>query len=307
MTGNDNKQLTKTQIRKAFNSAADALAVHRAIINIALQHYRNVSKAAAETYQPALAKEKIHEAKQAALKTIRDADAEMSHKVKTQAEVLRSELHRIISKPVPIEFERSMRLYRDFGLQMSESEVRAFADSAFENYPAVRVLAAVADHSGYRVSMPAVKEAEADLHAIEAAARIPSLYASEGHIQEALALYDETPVFRKDGSIAYSRGKPDAVTIQMFSSAKDALEKRLTEEMPQRWERMQPIIEQIDPKEYVSRSEAEKAQRDAEHRVKSDFIETLGIDLETETQVKLQAAQQAETNRQAAAVIAHYK
>lgn len=147
--------------------------------------------------------------------------------------------------------------------------------------------------------MPAVKEAEADLHAIEAAARIPSLYASEGHIQEALALYDETPVFRKDGSIAYSRGKPDAVTIQMFSSAKDTLEKRLTEEMPQRWERMQPIIEQIDPKEYVSRSEAEKA--------KSDFVETLGVDLEAETQVKLQAARQAETNRQAAAVIAHYK
>lgn len=307
MTVDNNERITKARILKAFNSAAGALGVHRATINIALQNYRNVTKAVTETYQPALAKEKIAEAKQAALKTIRNADEEMSQKMREQAEVLRSELHRIISKPVPIEFDRSMRLYRDFGLQMSKAEVQAFAASAFENYPAIRVLAAVAASSGYRVSTPAVKEAESDLHAIEAAARIPSLYAGNGYVKEALALYDETPVFREDGSIAYSRGKPDAITIQSFSFAKAALEKRLIEEMPQRWERMQAIVEEIDPKEYATKGEAEKAQRDAERHAKDDFVEALGIDLDAETQVKLQAARQAETNRQTAAVIAHYK
>ena len=291
----------------ALKAVAAAIKRHRSEVESAMRDYRDSTANLAATYSAALVEQKISEAKQSAQTQIKRADLNMSAEIKRYTSVLRDSLHEITSAPIPEDFERSMRIYKDFGLKMTKSEVEGFAGSVYENYPAVRVLAAVAAGSGFKVSMPSVAQMEKDIRSIERVAFIPRLYTPDGFVKEALTLYPDTPVFRDDGSVAYNRGKPDSITLTMFSAGERSLEKTIDVEMLSRWERVQPVVEQVNVKDYLTKEAATEAQEEVNKLTRKVHVDAMEIEVSNDEYHAIEAAQRAKSERESRDILNRYK
>ena len=66
--------------------------------------------------------------------------------------------------------------------------------------PLLRALQAVAQRSGYQLTVPSADDYQGDIDRIERAVRVPIMYAPHDFQHEALDTLPDRPVFRPDGS-----------------------------------------------------------------------------------------------------------
>lgn len=135
-----------------------------------------VDKLTPATYAPQYIEKKRAEARAEARTELEAADITFHAEMLSAAEDLKTHIRRIVTKPIPADFLANVRAYQDFGLDITTSEIRAFAALAEDCYPALRVLCKVADGAGLHVSIPQIADLEKDIAAIEQAAELPTLY-----------------------------------------------------------------------------------------------------------------------------------
>ena len=93
------------------------------------------------------------------------------------------------------------------------------------------MMSAVAQRSGYRLTVPSADDYQGDIDRIERAVRVPVMYAPHDFQHEALDTLPDRPVFRPDGSF-YTTGRPDSIFLtlraQEFENSMKAMSEAAT-------------------------------------------------------------------------------
>lgn len=118
-----------------------------------------------------------------------------------------------------------------FNLTLSRAELAGYILGADNNYTALRALQAVAQRSGYQLTVPSADDYQGDIDRIERAVRVPVMYAPHDFQHEALDTLPDRPVFRPDGSF-YTTGRPDSIFLtlraQEFENSMKAMSEAAT-------------------------------------------------------------------------------
>lgn len=209
----------------------------------ALERYEREIEATLKVYQQSLAAAK----QEAAL--YRDADGQLAKKKeeliaparahiaaadrvlsKVAGEVagaLREALAQRVAERPDAGFVSLLQAYSSLGVKLTPGELKALVPSAGGNYAALRMLAAVAEQSDYRLSVPDFSAYEADVRDIERLTRVPLMVAPEGLWAEAADVLPDKPVFASNGALLYSTGRPSAGYVAAQSNAFKALRNRI--------------------------------------------------------------------------------
>lgn len=166
----------------------------------------------------------------AARAEIRDADKNL-HDTVTNDYVpkLRQELSRYVCGTVSRDFATTLRDYMDFNLTLTRPELDALLLQADGSYTGLRMLASVAEKSGFKVSTPRMDDYEAEISQIENAVRTPLLWAPNDHLSAAVDVLDDVPIRRADGTVAGSQGRPTSTTVLMSAYTLNTVYKSLLE------------------------------------------------------------------------------
>ena len=306
MSTYNNSRKPKAATVEALQFALDAMEEHKKSVTAAFSKYRKEVKKIGEQYSESYAKEKRADALGTARVEVEAADIYLKNALKISVKDLRDSLREIVAAPVPADFANCMRLYKDFGLKMSKAEVEAFAVQTQDSFPAARILAVVAKDSGYRVNLPSVEQMQKDIRELEHASFIPTLYCPDGFITEGQEVYPSVPLFRDDGSVYGSRGKPTTITLLTSCNYMDSLCERIGSEMLARWKRVQPVIEQVNSEDYNSAEEAEKAQAELDKQTRDAYVDAMGITPDGSKLAEAMASRAAEEQRKSAEILEKY-
>lgn len=176
---------------------------------------------------------------------IATADQRFADTVKAAIPKLRKELSGYLCKPADPDLLRQLKTHKDFDIKMSRQELDAYIMQAAGNYTALRAIQKVAENSGFSVSIPDGFEKE--LEAVERMGRTPSMYCSSDYVAEAQDVLSDVPVFREDGSVGNTMGRPGTVyLILREAGSKSDMEK--LESMAAKWSTsFVPEISELKP------------------------------------------------------------
>lgn len=157
-----------------------------------------------------------------------------------------------------------LRVFTDFNVKMSRSELEAFILKAAGNYTALRAIQTVAANSGFTVTIP--EGFEEDLATIAKLGRVPSMYCPPEYLSEGMEVLPDIPHFADNGSVAYSANRPDSIYLLIQSGAFNAARRELTN-ISEKWSRaFVPSISELKPvrdpetQEIISTPEQQHAQ-----------------------------------------------
>lgn len=161
---------------------------------------------------------------------IREADKAL-HDTVTNDYVpkLRQELSRYVCSRADREFVTVLRDYMDFNLTLTRPEIDALLLQADGSYTGLRMLASVAEKSGFKMTTPRMDDFETQIAQIENAVRVPLLWAPNDHMGAAVDVLDDVPIRRADGAVAGSQGRPTSTTVLMSAYTLNTVYKSLLE------------------------------------------------------------------------------
>lgn len=225
-------------VKKIFDDCSRALESYKSAVNSALADYRvGVERAASEASAFKNEQAELVKRKGTLLNTarseIRAADNELHERVMQQIPKLRAALSEYISERPDPEFMEMLRDVKTFRLSMSRSELEALVPAAEANFTALKALQSVANDNGYTLTVPDIAAFLDDVKALERAVRVPVMYSGD-YAHEAVEVLDDRPVFRDDGSVAYTTGRPNFVYLTMRKQELDGLTNSLGE-VADRW------------------------------------------------------------------------
>ena len=297
-------------IQKVFSDIHGEFARYQAAVSSALSVYRRDLEAAKRT--AAQYKDEAGELsrrKEGLIAAVRskigEADKALHDAVTmTYLPKLREALSDCVCKRADRGYMDSLRDVWDFDLSLSRAELAGYILGADNNYTALRALQAVAQRSGYRLTVPSADDYQGDIDRIERAVRVPLMYAPYDYQHEALDVLPDRPVFRADGSY-YTTGRPDSVYLvlrkQEFESAMNAVTEAGT-----RWSvDFVPEITAFEPVKTDDGGEITPEQQRAE--AVKDAAQRVGVSDTTAEQLTQHVTQeQADADRRAAEGLKHY-
>lgn len=292
-----------------LNKAQNVFNRHRLEITSIMRGYRENISTYDSRYAAEFASQKKAEARTEAKGRIAQADREMHESIQSLMDGVKKEIRSAIIRVPDHHFMESMRAYRDFNLMMTETELRAFAESASDCHAELRVLQAVAAKSGFKLSIPSIEEIEKDVMRIERAARIPSMYAPSECYAEAKDLLGEKIWFCEDGSTYPGGEKVDSIYLSGFEMSRNRLEADIAGPMLERWKGVQPVtIEKAEPAEGESTEEAQKRQEAAEGAAREKFAADVEISRDgmAEANAAAIAAANAESSARSKEILSKY-
>lgn len=171
----------------------------------------------------------------AARSKIREADKTL-HDAVTLDSVpkLREALSNYVCKRADRGFVEVLRDFKDFGLMLSRSEIDALIRQADGSYTGLRMLSAVAEKSGFKLSAPSVDDYEKEITEIEKAVRTPIMWVNNDHLGAAIDVLEDVPLRRADGTVYGSAGRPTAAGLLLSQMGLNQVYKNLAE-TGERW------------------------------------------------------------------------
>lgn len=299
------------EVKKVFSDIFNEISRYQSSVTAILSSYRQdmnrardrCSKYKDETAE--LGKERTGLISAARAK-VAAADKDLSDALKLlYVPKLKEALSDYICKRANVEYTALLRDYKDFGIELSRAELDALILQADGNYSALRMLQRVAEKSGYRLTVPTVEEYQKDIVGIENVARVPVMWTDNNYIHEAVDVFTDRPVFRDDGSVAYSAGRPDSVSLLTSSAGLNMVYKSL-QETGERWAKsFVPSICEYQPvKNTDGDTITPEMQRAAAVEASATRIGVCGQ--EGETMAAAMGAVRVAENAKAAAVLERY-
>lgn len=296
-------------VKKIFDDCSRALESYKNTVNSVLADYRvGVERAAGEASafkdeQAELAKRKAT-LLNIARAEIQRADSELHDRVMQQIPKLREALSAYITEKPDPNFMEALRNIKTFRLTLSCSELEALVPSAEGNYTALRALQSVVNDNHYTMTVPDIAAFPDDVKALERAVRVPVMYAGE-YVSEAAEVLDDRPVFRDDGSIAYTTGRPDALYLIMRGQELDGLTDSLAE-IADRWSgSFVPQLSELEPIE-LDDGDVVTPEQQREAAI-STASERISVDDSADTErAAAMGAERAEADRKAMETLQRY-
>lgn len=293
------------KIEQIFKDAERAICTYQSSVADAFREYREAVATATEDYNET----KLVAAKAAyaanARNKIKNADATLSNAVKgTCIPKLRNTLAEHVTERTDPEFISMLRGFKDFEIPLSRLELDCFVLAAGGNYSALRMLSAVAKHSGYTVSVPPIEDYEKDIAMLDQIAHVPIMYAPNEYLHEALELLPDVPVFRQDGSVAYTNGRPSSSYILVRSMDIQNAAKKL-KDISTRWSQdFIPAINELKPAKADDGTEISPEQQRAD--AISTSAEQISVNANLAVQAQQMGVSQAEEDRRVDGVLSYY-
>lgn len=147
---------------------------------------------------------------------------------------LRKELSAYVCGRADRQYVEVLRDFMDFGLKLTRPELDALILQADGSYTGLKMLSAVAEKSGFKMTTPSVDSYMGEITEIENAVRVPLLWAPRDHLVAAADVMEDRPIRRADGSIAGSYGRPDTTSLLMSSMSLNQICKTILE-TGERW------------------------------------------------------------------------
>ena len=296
-------------VKKIFDDCSRALESYKSAVNSVLADYRaGVERATSETHMFKDEEAELAKRKAALINTarteIRRADAELHNRVSGQIPKLREALSAYITaKPDP-NFMEMLRDVKTFRLTLSRSELEALIPSAEGNFTALKALQSVANDNGYTLTAPDIAAFLYDVKALERAVRVPVMYAGE-YVSEAAEVLDDRPVFRGDGSVAYSTGRPDALYLIMRGQELDGRTDSLAE-VADRWSGS--FVPQLSDLEPIQLDDGDVVTPEQQREAAiSTASERISVDDSADTErAAAMGAERAEADRKAMETLQRY-
>lgn len=235
---------------------------------------------------------------------IKAADNELHDRVMEHIPKLREALSAYITAKPDSNFMEMLRDVKTFHLTLSRSELEALVPSAEGNFTALKALQSVANDNGYTMTAPDIAAFLDDVKALERAARVPVMYAGD-YVSEAAEVLDDRPVFRDDGSIAYTTGRPDALYLIMRGQELDGLTDSLVE-VADRWSgSFVPQLSELEPIE-LDDGDVVTPEQQREAAI-SAASERVSVDDSADTErAAAMGAERAEADRRAMETLQRY-
>ncbi len=229
-----------------FKKITDAAQDYRVTVRVALEKYR------ADAEHAKLLKDEtgyMAAAKTNARNRIDQAEKSFRKAVSDQLPELKKELRQhLATRPNP-GFLDALRVYSDFGIVPTRSDVEALVDANGGNPLGLRALNRVLEKTGakFRVNAPDSAQYEADLKALDHLANREVKYSQNELHTELAAIYKGTPrlQYRPDGSSFDSGYKWDGTGLLISSNGFESAINSLAP-MAERWSAaMLPDFDQI--------------------------------------------------------------
>lgn len=179
----------KKQVSNEFAKLHDALERYEREIEATLTAYRRDLAAArqeAALYRDAdgqLARKK-GELIAPARAHIAAADKALAKVAGEVAGALREALAQRVAERPDAGFVDTLRALSDLGVKLSAGEIRALVPCAQGGYLSLRMLASLAERSGYRLTTPSFDEYEKNLRDIERLCRVPVMFVPMEYVRE---------------------------------------------------------------------------------------------------------------------------
>lgn len=286
--------------RQIFTAISDALGRYDNAVEDAMREYRSGKEKARADASIYKAENAEFERRLASLKArtraeIKKADEALTEAVGKSVPLLREALGLYTAQIPSDNFIKRLRVFSEFGLTMTLAEARQLADLAADNHLALRALATVAARSGIAVNFPQVEDFENDLQQLEKLVRMPICYTPAEFLHEGLELFVERPVFRADGSVAYTI-KSDSVGLLMIGVNFRTIFKEL-DATGERW--ASSVVASVLPLE-----DSEKA---AEHQAAAEAVRVDGTEASNLEIARQLGKQKADTMREADETMKQFK
>ncbi len=210
-------------------------------------------------YTPDYARAEIDQAAQISRGKIASAFEQLMTKWQEAKEQLEQAAAEFIMRPVDPAFIANLRLYREFGLQISRRELDALILTAAGGYNALRALSSVARESGFVVTCPDAETYSRDLQTLQSEIEGLERYRPQGmkEVEAALGRQMTLPKNRLFDPA-------DPVNFALVWQDSRMIGKHI-DEISERWtSQFVPEIT-VDVKPGISREEAKKALEDAEN------------------------------------------
>lgn len=239
-------------VQRTFSNIRSVLNRYEAEISATLADYRQSLAAArqncakykneAEEFEKAR-KELISPARS----RIAAADATMAEAAKDAIAELRSALaQHVTEKPDPA-FVALLRDYQAFGVKLDRVELEALALQGAGSYVALRLLAALAAQSGFKLSAPVSADFEKDVKTLEALTVPPLMLCPVEYVAEAADVLEDVPHRRADGSIAYQSGRPTSTYLAVRASLLKNLQTGLAAAADRWGTHFLPTLAELEP------------------------------------------------------------
>lgn len=278
---------------------------YRREIERALKKYRADKARIAETYRENVAVEKLASARMTAHSDIYAADRMLAEDIKLELADARRALNFAIMPDEKNSAIRTIRMYQEFGVTPTESELRAIAREARGDVFALRALSKWVESHNYQVSAPSADSYERELQDMERYfSRPPFLYAPFEYVSELEEVAPNKAMYREDGTVYMDGGKPDMTDILTCSAYFGTVCKNVTRAISEWGNTFIPEIKKIDPAEHTTQQEAADAQ-EAENKRFENAVNAQADALRIE-QPKPEPAPEMSRAEQAA-MLAHYE
>lgn len=300
-------------VNSTFRDIHNAFAKHQATVTATLSTYR--SKVERATQEAAAFKDEAGELKRrkdtlvsSARSEIMDADKSFSDSLKLlYIPALRSALSGYVCELPQRDFVALLRDFQDFHIKLSRMEAEALVEQAKGNYAALRMLQAVAKESGFHVTAPTAQDYMDDLAKLEKAARVPTMWSPREYLHEAVEVLPDRPVFRADGSLAYSSGRPDPTFLLASSTEFDQVYANVmaTEE---RWgNAFVPSVSQFEPLDDPESGETITPEQQRDEAAKDAASQVTVNDTSAVDLARKIGQERAEGHAGAVAAVEHFK
>lgn len=296
-------------VKKIFDDCGRAFESYKRAVNSALADYHvGVQRASREASAFKAEQAELAKRKAALINTaraaIQAADSELHDRVAGQIPKLREALSEYITAKPDSGFMGTLRDIKTFRLSLSRSELEALVPAAQGNFTALKALQSVAKDNHYTLTVPDIAAFLDDVKAIERAVRVPVMYAGD-YIHEGVEVLEDRPVFRDDGSIAYSTGRPDAVYLIMRGQEFDGLTDSLGK-IADRWSgSFVPQLSELEPIE-LDDGDVVTPEQQREAAI-STASERISVDDSADTErAAAMGAERAEADRKAMETLQRY-
>lgn len=216
-----------TKVSDIFNQLKEELEQRNQKIQEVLETYRQESERIKRLYQKEIAEEKQREIVEQSRVKIAEAHEVAQERAEHLKNQLSSLLGEYLGKASNEALMKQLRMVREFGLCLTESELRVFADGMHGNMLGLRCVQAVAKTSGYQMKFPTVEDMEKDVESLTQMFQNSS-WAPAGFVSEALEVLPNV-VYR-----GVDQGRPSVIGITVAQATATSALKKL-DEAAKRW------------------------------------------------------------------------
>lgn len=301
--------MAKNGTKFVFDEIKKAVEDYRNSVNQAYAKYRNSIQRARGMYSEAYFKNEREKLQQAARAELSSAYYALTSAYR---EFGRKELCACMAeyatKPPKPALLDTLRLYHEFGLEMSRPELDALLHDAVDSYIGMRALAKVAEGSNFRLTAPDLSVWEKDIERLDRTIESAERYVPQGFSEEAEEI-GTRHYTQASNVVRASYYTSSTVGRLMVSEELKNFGKHL-DEMFERWTAAFIPAVTVETKKGMTREEI-KDVLEAKEQEHEDAVTAASsaVSVEDTSNVKLAAnmgKQRAEADRQADAVIRSY-